>query len=81
MSEQNNLAAFLRNLINAGMSTEEAIKHGFQYALSEAEMDAYYTNKLNAMCVAAQNLEQAAKEVGIHLTQQRAAIMERKRQL
>lgn len=78
--EPSNLATFLQHLLSAGMSTEEAIKHGFQYAVGESELDenGFYIDKLQAMRGAAQKLEDAAKEVGIHLSQLQARMMERK---
>lgn len=73
------LAAFMHQLISSGMSLEETVKMGFNYAMEASAIrhGRPVASKTEQMELAAKRLEAAAKQVGIHFDQQRAA-MEKK---
>lgn len=75
----NELALFIHQLVNAGMSIENAISHGFTLAMEYARIDddLIPRSEKERMIIAAQMLEKASFQAGIHLEQQRA-IMEHK---
>ena len=75
----NELSLFIRQLVNAGMSIESAVAHGYTLALESARIDDNLIPRSEKarMIIAAQMLEKASFQAGIHLEQQRA-IMEHK---
>lgn len=69
---KDDLATFLTHLLNAGMSIEQAINHAFMLAMEMSRFDGNtIVTKKEQMLRAAERIEQAAKEAGVHLDQQR----------
>lgn len=76
---KDDLAVFLTHLLNAGMSIEQAVNHAYVLALEMSRFDGIsIATRKEQMLRAAERIEQAAKEAGVHLDQQRTNRMERK---